>query len=313
MALSVVQLGGLEQVLIPLPLFRLIVITGPTGSGKSDLAVKVAQRLGCCIISADSRQVYRDIPIGTAAPTAEQLAAVEHHMVGILGLEEYYSAARYEADVLTLIEHLKERGDNCAVLCGGSMMYVDAVTRGLDDLPTITDSVRADVLTLYEQGGLPALRAELNHTDPDYLAEADPQNHRRLIHAIEIIRQSGHRFSAQRSRSVKNRPFTVEKYAIDMSREELFSRINRRVEAMMAAGLLDEARRVYPLRHLNSLNTVGYKELFDYFDGKCTLEQAVTDIARNTRVYAKKQLTWLKRDSSVKWLDSAEPFKAMNC
>jgi tRNA dimethylallyltransferase len=285
---------------------HVIVITGATGSGKTDLAIEVASRLGCEIISADSRQLYRDIPIGTAAPTAAQLALVTHHMVGTLGLEEYYSAARFEEDVLALIAQMEARGLRHVVLCGGSMMYVDAVTNGLDDLPTISPVVRQSTLELYESGGLEALRSELQRLDPQYLAAADQNNHRRLIHALEIIRESGHPFSELRTGVRRQRPFSVSKYALDIPREQLFDRINRRVDAMMAAGFEQEARRVYPQRALNSLNTVGFKEMFAWFDGVMDRETAIARMAKNTRVYAKKQLTWLRRDPSVVWLSPAE-------
>ncbi len=275
---------------------QLIVITGPTASGKSALAVDVASRLGCDIISADSRQIYRGLPIGTAAPTADQLAAVRHHFVGVLELDEYYSAARFEAESTVLLECLFEHND-VAVMCGGSMMYIDAVTDGIDALPDISDATRTRVRTLFESGGLDALLAWLETIDPAYAAEVDRCNPRRVAHAIEITLEAGQPYSTLRGRRAAERPFDVVKLAIDMPRERLFDRINRRVDAMMEAGLLDEARRVFPQRHLNSLNTVGYKELFAYFDGVMPLDVAVARIAKNTRVYAKKQLTWLARPS----------------
>lgn len=276
----------------------LVVITGPTGSGKTGLSIKLAQRLGCDIISADSRQLFRDIPIGTAAPTPEQLAAVTHHFVATLALDQYYSAARYEEDVMKLLPRLWEKSPY-AVMCGGSMMYVDAVTRGIDDLPTVSDEVRRDVMSLYEREGISGIRARLRNLDPDYLAIADPANHRRLIHAIEISIEAGKPYSSLRTGTVKERPFRIVKMMIDYPREELFDRINHRVDAMVEAGFIGEARRVYPLRHLNSLNTVGYKEMFAAFDGTMTLDTAIERMKKNTRVYAKKQLTWLKRDPSV--------------
>lgn len=276
----------------------LIVITGATGSGKSDLAVSVAKKLGCHIISADSRQIYKDIPIGTAAPTLEQLAAVPHHFVGKLSLDEYYSAAQYEADVLGLLPELW-RDNGYAVMCGGSMMYVDAVTRGIDELPTITPEIRAEAMGLYTKGGLQLLQETLRRIDPVYYGQVDKSNHKRLIHAIEITMQAGVPYSSLRTGQVKQRPFRIIKCAIAYERERLFDRINRRVNAMIDAGLVDEARRVYGLRHLNSLNTVGYKELFAYFDGMMDYDTAIARIAKNTRVYAKKQLTWMKRDDSV--------------
>lgn len=276
----------------------LVVITGPTGSGKTDLSIQLAQRLGCDIISADSRQLFRDIPIGTAAPSPQQLATVTHHFVGTLSLDEYYSAARYEEDVMALLPSMWEKSPY-AVMCGGSMMYVDAVTRGIDDLPTVSDSVRRHVMDLYESEGIEGIRATLRNLDPDYLAIADPANHRRLIHAIEISLEAGQPYSSLRTGTVKERPFKTIKMMIDYPRETLFDRINRRVDAMIEAGFIEEARRVYPLRHLNSLNTVGYKEMFAAFDGTMTLDTAIERMKKNTRVYAKKQLTWLKRDPSV--------------
>ena len=282
--------------------FTLYVVTGATASGKTDAAIELAGRLGCDIISADSRQIYRGIPITTAQPSPEQLASVRHHFVGMLPLEAYYSAAQYEADVLALIRKMESAGRKCAVMAGGSMMYMDAVTRGLDDLPTISESVRADVMRLYKDHGLEHIRNELARLDPDYMAGADPMNHRRLLHALEIIRESGRRLSDLRTGVVRKRPFEVKKFAIDMSRDELFGRINRRVELMMDAGMEQEARSVYHLRHLNSLNTVGFKEMFAAIEGAMTIAEAVSRIQKNTRVYAKKQLTWLRRDPDIEWL-----------
>ena len=280
----------------------LIVVTGATGSGKTALSIAIAQRLGCHILSADSRQLYRDIPIGTAAPTADELAAVPHHFVGTLGLTDYYSAAQYEADALALLDELW-RDCPYAVMCGGSMMYVDAVCRGIDDLPTISDEIRAKAMALYHEGGLPLLHETLQRLDPVYFNQVDLNNHKRLVHAIEISMQAGVPYSSLRTGGVKQRPFRIIKVAIDYEREVLFDRINRRVDAMIAAGMVDEARRVYPLRHLNSLNTVGYKELFAYFDGQMDYETAVARIGKNTRVYAKKQLTWMKKDPSIHFLN----------
>lgn len=280
----------------------LIVVTGATGSGKTALSIAIAQRLGCHILSADSRQLYRDIPIGTAAPTADELAAVPHHFVGTLGLTDYYSAAQYEADALALLDELW-RDCPYAVMCGGSMMYVDAVCRGIDDLPTISDEIREKAMALYHEGGLPLLHETLKRLDPVYFNQVDINNHKRLVHAIEISMQAGVPYSSLRTGEVKQRPFRIIKVAIDYEREVLFDRINRRVDAMIEAGMVEEARRVYPLRHLNSLNTVGYKELFAYFDGHMDYETAVARIGKNTRVYAKKQLTWMKKDPSIHFLN----------
>lgn len=276
----------------------LIIVTGPTGSGKTDLSIKLARHLGCEIISADSRQLFRDIPIGTAAPTPEQLNAVKHHFVGTLSLDEYYSAARYEEDVLKLLDKLWQKNDK-AIMCGGSMMYIDAVTKGIDELPTVSNQVRDHVMKLYQDEGIEGIRQILRNLDPEYLASADPSNHRRLIHAIEICLESGVSYSSLRTGTVKERPFNIITMMIDYPREELFDRINRRVDEMIANGLEEEARKVYHLRHLNSLNTVGYKEMFAWFDGTMDRDTAIARIAKNTRVYAKKQLTWLKRNPDV--------------
>lgn len=276
----------------------LIVITGPTGSGKTSLAIDLARKLGCEIISADSRQVFRDIPIGTATPTAEELAAAPHHLVGFLPLDAYYSAARFEEDALKLLQGLFEKSDY-AILCGGSMLYVDAVVKGIDELPTISDSVRAEVAGIFEREGIESIRNLLSKLDPDFYATADTNNHKRLMHAVEICLQAGKPYSSLRSGKTKERPFRIVKMFIDYPREELFNRINLRVEKMMEAGFLEEAKSVYHLRELNSLNTVGYKELFAFIDGKWDLQTAVARIQKNTRVFAKKQLTWLRRPVSL--------------
>ncbi len=280
----------------------LIVVTGATGSGKTALSVAIAQRLGCHILSADSRQLYRDIPITTAAPTAQELAAAPHHFVGMLDLHDYYSAAQYEADAILLLEKLW-RENNYAVMCGGSMMYIDAVCNGIDELPTISEEIRSRAMALYSEGGLPVLQETLRRIDPVYYEQVDKNNHKRLVHAIEITMQAGVPYSSLRTGRIKKRSFRIIKVALDYGREELFDRINRRVEAMVDAGLVDEARRVYHLRHLNSLNTVGFKEMFAYFDGIMDYDTAVSRIAKNTRVYAKKQLTWMKKDHSIHYLN----------
>lgn len=278
----------------------LVVITGPTGVGKSDTAVWLARELNAEIISADSRQLYRDIPIGTAAPTAEQMAEVKHHFVGTLSLEEYYSAAQFEDDVMQLLPQLFARSPY-VVMCGGSMMYVDAVCKGIDNIPTISDEIRREVVERFERDGAEAMREELRRLDPIYYNQVDLKNHKRVIHAVEICLQAGRPYSELRTNSVKQRPFRIVKIGLNLPREQLFDRINRRVEKMIEAGLVDEARRFYPQRHLNSLNTVGYKELFAWMDGTMDYDTAVARIQKNTRVYAKKQLTWYAKDTDMHW------------
>ncbi|MDD6890379.1 MAG: tRNA (adenosine(37)-N6)-dimethylallyltransferase MiaA [Bacteroidales bacterium] len=272
---------------------RLIVITGPTGSGKSALAMKMAEHLGCDIISADSRQMFREIPIGTAAPSPDDQARVKHHFVGNLSISDYYSAAQFEDDVIRLLPSLWQKSPT-QILCGGSMMYIDAVTRGIDQIPTISDDIRQHAWNIYHSGGLQQLRISLLQLDPVYYRQVDLNNHKRLIHAIEICLQAGVPYSSLRTGATKPRDFDIELLAIDMPRDTLFDRINNRVISMIQNGLLDEARAVSHLRHLNALNTVGYKELWPYFDGLIPLDKAIEKIQRNTRVYAKKQLTWLK-------------------
>lgn len=282
----------------------LIVITGPTGSGKTGLAIELARHLNCEIISADSRQMYRDIPIGTAAPSPEQLASVPHHFVGNLALDEYYSAARFEEDVHELLPRLWSENDY-VIMCGGSMMYIDAVCNGIDLLPTVSAENRAAALAVYEKEGLPGLLSRLAVVDPDYLSTAkDLNNHKRLVHALEVSMEAGRPYSSLLTGRKITRPYRILKFALNHEREVLFDRINRRVDMMIADGLEDEARRVYPLRHLNSLNTVGYKEMFAMFDGVMDRETAIARIGKNTRVYAKKQLTWLKRDADVIYINS---------
>ncbi|MCM1028601.1 MAG: tRNA (adenosine(37)-N6)-dimethylallyltransferase MiaA [Pseudoflavonifractor sp.] len=275
---------------------RLIVVTGPTASGKSTLAVDLASEIGCEIISADSRQVYRGIEIATAAPSREQLSAVCHHLVGHLPLEAYYSASRWAEDAEALLPGAFERGHGWAVVCGGSMMYIDALTEGLDDLPTVSGRVRGEVWKLYESGGIDALRAELRILDPEYLSRVDLSNPRRLMHAIEISLMAGRPYSSLIGRAkARDLPYDIVRLAINWPREELFNRISRRVDAMMGEGLVDEVRGLMARRGLNSLNTVGVKEIMAYLDGEMTEEEAMAKIARNTRVYAKKQLTWMRR------------------
>lgn len=278
------------------------VVVGPTGIGKTDYAIQLAQKYDCPILNADSRQLYRDIPIGTAAPTAEEQARVKHYFVGTLDLEDYYSAAQYEHDALLLMEELFKTHDTL-VMSGGSMMYVDAVCKGIDDIPTVDEDTRALLKQRYETEGLEPLVAELRLLDPAYYDVCDKRNPKRVVHALEICYMTGRTFTSFRVRREVQRPFRIEKIGLQRPREILFERINRRVNNMVEQGLLDEARRVFPFRCCNSLNTVGYKELFHYFDGDWELDFALEKIRRNSRVYAKKQMTWFKKDADVTWID----------
>ena len=278
----------------------LIVITGPTGVGKTAAAIEVAQHLGCDIINADSRQIFKGIPIGTAAPTPEEQALVRHHLVQFKELDEYYSASQFEADVMALLPSLFKQGDY-VVMCGGAMMYVDAVCNGIDLIPDISDEVRQAVKQEWQERGINPLLEELQRLDPIYYEQVDKQNPKRIVHAIEVCRQAGVPYSSLRTGQAKPRPFNIIKIGLNIERELLFDRINRRVDAMIEQGLEKEARSVYYLRHLNSLNTVGYKEMFAYFDGTMDRQTAIERIKKNTRVYAKKQLTWFKRDTTITW------------
>ena len=283
----------------------LVVITGPTAVGKTELCLNIAESYGIPIINADSRQIYSDMHIGTASPTEEQLRRVKHHFVGNLHLGDYYNASMFEQDVLHVLEkEFDGRNDHIALMTGGSMMYIDAVCNGIDDIPTITDDVRQWMKQRLENEGLERLCEELRLMDPEYYAIVDRHNTRRVVHALEICHQTGNTFTSYRVRERKHRPFAIVKIALNREREVLYERINRRVDSMMAAGLEDEARRLLPYRHENALNTVGYKELFAYFDGIWPLDEAVERIKGNTRRYARKQLTWFKRDPAVRWFDT---------
>lgn len=278
----------------------LIVLLGPTGVGKTELSLSIAEAYHTSIVSADSRQLYADIKIGTAAPTAEQLARVPHYFVGTLDLHDYYSAAQYEMEVLKKLEELFRKND-VVVLTGGSMMYIDAVCKGIDDIPTVDNETRQLMLERYEQEGLERLCAELKLLDPEYYQIVDLKNHKRVIHALEICYMTGKTFTSFRTQTQKERPFEILKIGLKREREELYERINRRVDIMMEEGLLEEARRVYPFRQLNSLNTVGYKELFNYLDGTWELPFAIEKIKQNSRIYSRKQMTWFKRDQHITW------------
>ncbi len=276
----------------------LVVITGPTAVGKTALTMELAQHYGVPIINADSRQIYRELKIGTAAPTAEQQQLVKHYFVGTKSIDDYYNASMYEQEVLELLD--AERS-TFHVLSGGSMMYVDAVCNGIDDIPTVRDDIREEMKRRYAEEGLEALCEDLRRLDPEHYAIVDRQNHRRVIHALEICYQTGRTYTSFRTQQKKQRPFNIVKIGLNREREELYNRINQRVDQMMADGLLDEVKSLIDKRQTNALNTVGYKELFDYLDGRWSLDEAVERIKGNTRRYARKQLTWYKRDESMRW------------
>lgn len=287
----------------------LIVITGPTAVGKTALTIQLAQHYGVPIINADSRQIYRELPIGTAAPSEEQLRQVRHYFVASKSIDDYYNASMYEQEVL---ECLKVQPSNINILSGGSMMYIDAVCNGIDDIPTIREDIREEMKRRYQEEGLEALCEDLKRLDPEHYEVVDKQNYRRVIHALEICYQTGRTYTSFRTQQKKERPFNIVKIGLNRDREELYQRINQRVDEMMENGLLDEVRGLYDKRFVNALNTVGYKELFDYLDGRWPLEEAVERIKGNTRRYARKQLTWFKRDEDVKWFHPDQQQEIMN-
>ena len=289
----------------------LIVITGPTAVGKTAISLEIAKHFGIPVINADSRQIYRELKIGTARPTEAEMKEVRHYFVGTLGIADYYSASLYEQQVLALLDSLFQTHDY-ALLSGGSMMYIDAVCDGIDDIPTVDDKTRETMKRRLEEEGLEALCEELKRLDPDYYEEVDRQNPRRVVHALEICTMTRNTYTSYRKREKRERPFRIIKIGLTLPREELYQRINARVDKMMAEGLLDEARQMYPQKELNALNTVGYKELFDYFDGRWPLEEAVERIKGNTRRYARKQLTWYKKDDRFRWFHPQDKEKIIN-
>ena len=279
----------------------LVVVLGPTGVGKTELCLRIAEHLNVPIINADSRQIFAELPIGTAAPTQEQQRRVFHYFVGNHHLDDYYSASIYESEVLQLLSSLFSNGHDIALLTGGSMMYIDAVCNGIDDIPTINDDIRETMKQRLEDEGLEALVEELKRLDPEHWNIVDRNNPRRVVHALEICKQTGRTYSSFRTNTAKERPFNILKIGLDRPREELYNRINNRVVQMIEEGLEEEARSVLPMRSYNSLNTVGYKELFAYFDGDITRDEAIRQIQSNTRRYMRKQLTWFRKDKTIKW------------
>lgn len=279
----------------------LVVILGPTGVGKTELCLSLAEQLHTPIINADSRQIFAEIPIGTAAPTAEQQRRVKHYFVGNHHIEDYYSAAQYEADVMKLLQETIFPNHDVALLTGGSMMYIDAVCKGIDDIPTVRDDIRSWMKERLEKEGLEALVEELKALDPEHWAIVDKKNPRRVVHALEICHQTGKTYTSFRTAEKKQRPFQIIKIGLNRDRTELYERINQRVLMMMEEGLEEEARKVYPQRGLTSLRTVGYKELFAYFDGEIEKKEAIRQIQSHSREYMRKQLTWFKRDPEINW------------
>lgn len=283
----------------------LYVLLGPTAVGKTELALQIAEKLGSPILNCDSRQIYRGMEIGTAAPTKEQLNRVKHYFVGTHDVGSYYSAAQYEQDVLSLVSEFNDN-HHSLLLTGGSMMYLDAVCNGIDDIPSVDAEIRETLARRLAEGGIDEMRNELRLLDPDYYHSADTRNPKRVVHALEVCYTSGRPYSSFLTRERKPRPFQIVKIGLRRERQELFERINERVDTMMAGGLLDEAHRLYPFRKENALNTVGYKELFCYFDGEWELPFAVEKIKKNTRDYAKKQMTWFAHDDEIKWFHPSQ-------
>jgi len=286
----------------------LIIISGPTAVGKTAVAIAVARHFGSEIISADSRQIYREMSIGTAVPSPEEMKAVRHHFIQNKSAYDYYNAFMYETEVIKLLEDLFRRM-NPVIMAGGSGLYINAVCHGIDDIPTVEPAVRQEMKELYAWEGIEGLRSLLKKVDPEYYKKADLRNPKRLLKALEITVQAGRPYSSFLTQTRKQRPFRILKAGLDLPREELYDRINRRVDRMIETGLMEEARRLYPHRDTNALNTVGYKELFDYFDKKISLDEAITRIKANTRKYARKQLTWFRKDPDIRWFHPEEKDK----
>lgn len=290
----------------------LVVVLGPTGVGKSNISIQLARHFNTEIISADSRQFYRELAIGTAIPSTDELNEIPHHFIQSKSVTDYYNVSDFENEALQVIEQLFEKA-NPVILTGGSMMYVDTICKGIDDIPTVDPDIRADVVRWFEENGLDALNKRLLEVDPDYYQIVDLNNSKRLLHAVEIHQMTGQPYSSFRKNTVKERPFQIIKIGLNQDRKILYERINQRVIQMMGSGLLEEVNTVYQYRKLNSLNTVGYKELFSFMDGDCTLEEAIDLIQRNTRKYARKQLTWFRRDPEIIWFEPDQIQDIISC
>ena len=284
---------------------KLVVILGPTGVGKTDLSIELANQLQCPIVSADSRQLYKGLTIGTDAPTQQQQKKTKHYFIGTLSVEHYFSASQFEDKAIELLAEL-HKSHNHVIMSGGSMMYIDAVCKGIDDIPTIDPVLRKQLMEQFHNEGLDNIRMQLKMRDPVFYNQVDLKNHKRVIHALEVCIMTGKPYSSLRTNSVKKRPFEIVRIGLTRPREQLYARINARVDQMIERGLVEEARRFYPLKHLNSLNTVGYKELFMHFDGDCTLEFAIDKIKQHSRNYARKQLSWFNRSDDIYWIDLSD-------
>jgi len=286
----------------------LVIILGPTGIGKTDLSIELALLFNTEIISSDSRQIFSELSIGTAIPDSHQLNTVKHHFVQSHSIHNYFNASNYEIEVLKQLENLFSEKD-IVIMTGGSMLYIDVVCNGIDDLPDIDPKIREEITIRFKNEGIEPLRTELKRIDPEYYAIADLKNHKRIIHALEVFYMTGKKYSSFRTNPQKKRDFRIIKIGLNTNRELLHSRINQRVDKMISDGLVEEAKTLYPFKNLNSLNTVGYKELFDYFDNEISLETAIELIKRNTRRYARRQLTWFNKDKTINWFDIHEKDK----
>lgn len=284
----------------------LIVIVGPTGIGKSAVSLKLAQHYSTEIISADSRQIYKELSIGTAVPAKEDLKAVQHHLIQSHSITDYYNASMFETDVLNILNPLFKKV-NPILMTGGSMLYIDAVCKGIDDLPNVDPEIRAKLIDDFNKNGIEPLRLLLKQLDPIYYQQVDLKNHKRILHALELCIMTGKPYSSFRTDTIKKRPFRIIKIGLNTEREKLYNQINNRVLQMVEQGLFEEAQRVYPMKHLNALNTVGYKEIFAHFEGLISKEQAIEQIQNNSRKYARKQLTWFRKDTDMQWFEPNEP------
>jgi tRNA dimethylallyltransferase len=280
----------------------LVVIVGPTGIGKTKIAIDIAKYFNTEIISSDSRQIYRELSIGTAVPNNDELNTIKHHFIHSHSINDYYNASQFEVDVISLLKKMFSK-KKLIVMTGGSMLYIDAVCKGIDDLPTVDTSLRESLVEKFQNEGIENLRLQLKRLDPDYYSIADLKNPKRIIHALEICLMTGKPYSSFRTNKIKSRPFKIVKIGLNIDREILYNRINKRVEQMVTNGLIDEAKSVFHLKHLNALNTVGYKELFAYFEGSVNKELAIEQIKNNTRKYARKQLTWFRKDNNIRWFE----------